>query len=330
MALYDVPAPAKLNLFLHVTGRRSDGYHELQTVFRFIDLCDTLDFDLRRDGEIRREGESLPGLLPEQDLVIRAARALQQATGTKLGAQVRYTKRIPSGAGLGGGSSDAATTLIALNRLWNTGLDREALLQLARPLGADVPVFVFGRAAFAEGTGDILTEVAVPERAYLILQPEGAVPTAQIFSSPDLTRDTEPVIISFFADWQTDQTQEKHRGPGGLLESELSGNLFFGRNDLQPVVLKQYEAIRQLAEALQKQGFHARMTGSGSCFFVEFNTQEQAFRAQQKISSIMLGGKSEMQVSGQYDASAIHQRPRAVVKDSWVCSGLSDHPLRYW
>src|SRR5690606_28848257 len=148
MALYDVPAPAKLNLFLHVTGRRADGYHELQTVFRFIDLCDTLDFDLRSDGRIQREGESLPGLVAEQDLVVRAARALQQATGTTLGAQIRYTKRIPSGAGLGGGSSDAATTLIALNRLWNTGLGGDALMWLARPLGADVPIFVFGRAAF--------------------------------------------------------------------------------------------------------------------------------------------------------------------------------------
>src|SRR5690554_3981610 len=137
MALYDVPAPAKLNLFLHVTGRRSDGYHTLQTVFRFIDLSDTLDFDLRRDGQICLDGESLPGLNAEDDLVVRAARALQQASGSSLGAQIRCSKHIPSGAGLGGGSSDAATTLIALNRLWQTGLSRAQLIDLARPLGAD-------------------------------------------------------------------------------------------------------------------------------------------------------------------------------------------------
>lgn len=133
MTLYDIPAPAKLNLFLHVTGRRPDGYHALQTVFRFIDLCDHLHFDLRRDGRIEREGDTLPGLAPDDDLIVRAARALQQASGTPLGAQIRCVKNIPSGAGLGGGSSDAATTLIALNRLWNTGLSRDALMVLARP-----------------------------------------------------------------------------------------------------------------------------------------------------------------------------------------------------
>src|SRR5690554_4032002 len=208
MALYDVPAPAKLNLFLHVTGRRADGYHELQTVFRFIDLCDRLDFDIRYDGQIRREGDTLPGLAPETDLVVRAARALQQATGCPLGAQIRYTKHIPSGAGLGGGSSDAATTLIALNRLWNTGLDRDALMELARPLGADVPFFIFGASAFAEGTGDVLTEIALPECAYLVLRPHGAVSTANVFTDPDLTRNTKAVKISVFADWHTGQTHQ--------------------------------------------------------------------------------------------------------------------------
>ena len=310
MALYDVPAPAKLNLFLHVTGRRPDGYHNLQTVFRFIDLCDSLDFDLRRDGVIGREGEPLAGLAAEHDLVVRAARALQQATGTPLGAQIRYIKRIPSGAGLGGGSSDAASTLIALNRLWNTGLDRQSLLRIARPLGADVPVFVFGHPSFAEGTGDVLTPVTLPERCYLVLRPQGMVPTASVFSSPDLTRDTESVIISFFADWQTGQAHKKAQcSVENAKENSRSiflGNPLFGRNDLQPVVLAAYEEIRLLAEALQKQGFHARMTGSGNCFFIEFDTPEQAARAQQKISSKML------------------------VEKSWVCSGLTDHPLISW
>ncbi len=314
MALYDVPAPAKLNLFLHVTGRRSDGYHELQTVFRFIDLCDSLDFDLRGDGQIQREGESLPGLRAEDDLVIRAAKALQQATGTKLGVQIRYTKRIPSGAGLGGGSSDAASTLIALNRLWNTGLSRDALVELARPLGADVPIFIYGRPAFAQGIGDEFTEVELPQRSYLVLRPKGAVPTAKVFSSPCLTRNTKSVIISVFADWQTGQAQAKQRFTAGAPEGVFlhKGNSLFGRNDLEPVVLAEYEPIRDMAYALQENGFHARMTGSGSCFFIEFDAHEQAARAQQEISSKMLVGEN------------------AVVKDCWVCPGFSDHPLRHW
>jgi len=333
MALYEVPAPAKINLFLHVIGRRPDGYHELQTVFRFIDLCDTLDFDLRRDGLIRREGEGLAGLRPEQDLVIRAAYALQQATGSKLGAQIRYRKNIPSGAGLGGGSSDAATTLIALNRLWNTGLDRQALMQLARPLGADVPIFVHGESAFAEGIGDIFTPVELPQRCYVVLRPAGAVPTAQIFSSPDLTRNTKSVIISVFADWQTGQAQKKARLTGPSNEGmcmQTRGNVLFGRNDLEPVVLANYPSVRQMAEALQSAGYNARMTGSGSCFFIEFDAVEQATRAQQEISSKMLVGGSDRQVSVENDALAAHGSPTAVVEGIWVCPGLSEHPLRHW
>lgn len=314
MALYDVPAPAKLNLFLHVTGRRSDGYHALQTVFRFIDLCDTLDFDLRSDGRICRDGESLPGLMAEDDLVVRAAKALQKATGTRAGAQIRYTKRIPSGAGLGGGSSDAATTLIALNRLWNTGLSRDALIELARPLGADVPIFVYGRPAFAQGRGDEFSELELPQRCYLVLRPLGAVPTARVFSSPYLTRNTKSVIISVFADWQTGQAEAKQQftglAPEGVFREK--GNPLFGRNDLEPVVLAEFKPIRDLAYALQEAGFHARITGSGSCFFIEFDTQKQAARAQQEISSKMLVGEN------------------AVLEKSWVCSGLSDHPLRHW
>src|SRR5690606_40475824 len=260
MALYDVPAPAKLNLFLHVVGRRPDGYHALQTVFRFIDLCDSLDFDLRRDGRIERSGDGELGLASEHDLVVKAAKALQRATGTALGAEIRYTKRIPSGAGLGGGSSDAATTLIALNRLWKTGLDRSALIELARPLGADVPIFVYGKPAFAEGVGDVFSEISLPERAYLVLRPRGTVATAGVFQDPNLTRDSETVKISVFTDWHTvgaAQNDEK---------SSLLGNRLFGRNDLQPVVLARHEGIQKMASALQKQGFRARMTGSGNCF----------------------------------------------------------------
>jgi len=328
MALYDVPAPAKLNLFLHVTGHRADGYHELQTVFRFIDLCDRLDFDVRRDGLICREGDGLPGLPAEHDLVLRAARALQQATGTPLGAQIRYAKHIPAGAGLGGGSSDAATTLIALNRLWNTGLDRDALMRLARPLGADVPIFVYGRPAFAEGVGDVLTEIELPERSYLVLRPHGGVSTAEIFSAPDLTRNSKPVIISVFAHWQAGEAQQA----GGSVQSnmQLQGNPLFGCNDLEPVVLARYPAVHQLAGTLLEQGFHARMTGSGSCFFVEFNTQHQASRVRQAISSKMLECGSEGHAGFNTEAFADYRSIAAVVENTWVCQGLSDHPLRHW
>ena len=321
MALYDVPAPAKLNLFLHVTGRRPDGYHELQTVFRFVDLCDRLDFDLRSDGRIHREGESLPGLEAEHDLIVRAALALQQATGTRQGAQIRCVKHIPAGAGLGGGSSDAATTLIALNRLWKTGLDRRELMGLARHLGADVPVFVFGRSAFAEGIGDILTEIPLPERDYLILRPEGSISTAQVFSSPDLTRNTKTVIISVFAHWLAAQSQEKHQHFGQEL---------FGRNDLEPVVLARHENIRNMAYALRKQGFHARMTGSGSCFFIEYSSKEHAARACQEISSKMLEVGNDRLAGVEKHGDACHRSSNAVVEKVWACPGLFEHPLRHW
>lgn len=336
MALYDVPAPAKLNLFLHVTGRRPDGYHELQTVFRFIDLCDRFDFDLRSDGVIQREGEGPPGLAAEHDLVVRAAHALQQATGCRLGAQIRYQKQIPSGAGMGGGSSDAATTLIALNRLWNTGLDRAALMQIGRRLGADVPVFVFGRSAFAEGIGDVLTEIALPDNAYLVLRPPGAVSTAQVFSHPCLTRDTESVIISVFAQWLSARAHnEGQKGqapaPAGTVSGPAeTGNMLFGRNDLEPVVLAEHQGARRLAEALRNQGFRVRMTGSGNCFFVEYETLEQAFRAQRRISSKMLDRNNEGRPAAKIRPEGTQECEEAVVENTWVCRGLSEHPLRHW
>ncbi len=305
MALYDVPAPAKINLFLHVTGRRDDGYHLLQTAFRFIDLCDTLSFDLRRDGHILREGKGMAGLAHDDDLVVRAARALQQATGTSLGAQIRYSKVIPSGGGLGGGSSDAATTLIALNRLWQTGLSRQDLMKLALPLGADVPVFLYGRAAFAEGVGEVLSPLELPERAYLVVQPPQSVPTAGVFSSPDLTRNSPSVKISVFADWQKINAPDN-----GFFE-----NGFFGRNDLEPVVFAKYPRVGAAHRWLGQQGLSARMSGSGSCFFTEFVTLEQAVVCRQQII-----GKISCRESG--DA--------AVVQNAWACSGFMDHPLRDW
>ncbi|NYT64176.1 4-(cytidine 5'-diphospho)-2-C-methyl-D-erythritol kinase [Alcaligenaceae bacterium] len=305
MVLYDVPAPAKINLFLHVIGRRGDGYHLLQTAFRFIDLCDSLDFETRNDGLIVREGEHLAGLAEQDDLVVRAALALQKSTGVTQGAQIRYKKNIPSGGGLGGGSSDAASTLIALNRLWGTGLTRSELMQLGLSLGADVPVFVYGQPAFAEGVGEVLTPLSLSERAYLVVQPAQSVSTAGVFSSPDLTRDSPSVTMSVFTDWQTINAADK-----GLESIPL-----FGRNDLESVVFAKYPCVSEVAVWLERQGYNARMTGSGACFFVEFSTLEQAAVHQQQIICKMLDRESEN---------------AATVQKTWACSGLFDHPLRHW
>jgi len=299
MTLYDVPAPAKLNLFLHVTGRRADGYHLLQTVFRFIGLCDTLDYERRGDGRIECEN-GIAGLNPDDDLVVRAARALQRATGTSYGAQIRCRKQIPAGGGLGGGSSDAASTLIALNRLWQTGLSRVELMALALPLGADVPVFVNGCSAFAQGVGEELEPVDLPERAYVVIQPCQAVPTAGVFAAPELTRNTPSVKMAVFSEWQ--QTGAK-------------GNMLFGRNDLEPVVCGRYPRVRELASWLRQAGLNARMTGSGSCFFVEFVTMDQAQFCHEEIA-----GKITRAGAG---------RP-LLAENAWACPGLHDHPLRHW
>lgn len=297
MSLYDVPAPAKINLFLHVTGRRPDGYHLLQTVFRFIDFCDCLDFDVRADGQIHCDN-GLPGLAHDDDLVVRAARLLQQATGTRQGAQIHCRKHIPAGAGLGGGSSDAATTLIALDRLWGTGLGRDALMRIGAGLGADVPVFLFGQPAFAEGIGDVLSPVSLPDRAYLIARPACAVPTASIFSSQHLTRDTPCVTMSIFADWQKQQAVPA----------------LFGRNDLEAVAMAAHPEVAQVGALLGLTGHPARMTGSGSCFFVEFATLAQARLYQQEVAAKM----------------AVEGESSAALDATWVCQGLSQHPLFHW
>jgi len=302
MTLYDVPAPAKLNLFLHVTGRRADGYHCLQTVFRFVDLYDRLDFDLRADGRIVC-CNTLQGLAHDDDLIVRAARALQNISGTTLGAHIQCRKRIPAGSGLGGGSSDAATTLIALNRLWKTRLPRAALMSVAAELGADVPVFVFGQSAFAQGIGEDLQAVALPARAYVIAQPNASVPTAAVFSAPDLTRDTPSLKISDFVDWQNQQQRQYQQQQSLPL---------FGRNDLQAVATAAYPGVARIGALLTQMGLHARMTGSGACWFVEFATLAQARVCQQEIAAKMAAS----------DADGM--------QSSWVCQGLPEHPLREW
>jgi len=261
-------APAKLNLFLHVVGRRDDGYHLLQTLFRFIDLNDTLHYTLRDDGAVRRVN-ALDGVPPEQDLCVRAARLLQQETGCKLGVDIGLEKRIPMGGGLGGGSSDAATTLLALNKLWGLGLSREHLMRLGLTLGADVPVFVFGENAFAEGVGERLQAYDLPESWYVVLTPPVHVPTAQIFTHPELTRNTISITIRALP---------------------IGGGFHVGQfgNDLQPVACKLYpEIARHLAWLVQFAP--ALMTGSGACVFAEFATEAQAKAVLQQLPEGMRG-----------------------------------------
>ena len=251
-----LPAPAKLNLFLHVTGRRVDGYHTLQTVFQLIDLADWLDFERRNDGMIVREGDLLS--VPDEDLAVRAARALQQATGCRLGATIRVSKHIPAGSGMGGGSSDAATVLVALNRLWKLGLSRAELAEVALPLGADVPFFLHGSNAFAEGVGEELRSIAVPAAWYAVVWPQVHVSTKEIFADPGLTRNTKPTKIADFS------------AAVGLLPHAL-----FGANDLETVARRRFPAIEQALGQLQRHGA-ARMTGSGSAVFVATATEGAA------------------------------------------------------
>ena len=261
------PAPAKLNLFLHVVGRRPDGYHLLQTVFRFIDLYDTLHFNLRDDGAVLRT-QDLEGVPEDQDLCVRAARLLQSETGCNLGVNIAIEKRIPMGGGLGGGSSDAATTLIALNRMWNLSLSRSHLMQLGLKLGADVPVFVFGENAFAEGVGEMLQAYPVAEAWYVVLFPPVQVPTAQIFAHPELTRDTLSITMRALPKQQ-------------LWERQL-------RNDLQSVVCNLYPVVAQHIAWLD-QFAKAMMTGSGASVFAQFANRSQAEEVLQQLPDGMRG-----------------------------------------
>ncbi|NMG43588.1 4-(cytidine 5'-diphospho)-2-C-methyl-D-erythritol kinase [Aromatoleum toluvorans] len=260
------PAPAKLNLFLHVVGRRADGYHLLQTAFRMLDWGDSLTFALREDGAVRRT-TPVAGVPEAQDLVVRAARLLQQASGSRLGADISIDKQLPMGGGLGGGSSDAATTLIALNRLWGTGLGRAALAQLGLQLGADVPFFIFGRDAFAEGVGEELQALPLPPAWYVVVAPPVTVPTAEIFRAQELTRDTEPIRITDFAASTT-------------------------RNDLQAVACNLYPAVGAAIEWLA-QSAPARMTGSGACVFAEVGSEMEASDIVEKCPAPMRAWKAK-------------------------------------
>lgn len=263
LSLHNCPAPAKLNLFLHVTGRRPDGYHLLQSVFQLIDHGDTLHFDLRGDTRIVRTND-VPGVPEEQDLIVRALRALQAEYQRRHGSlppgiDVAIEKRLPMGGGLGGGSSDAATALMAANHLWKAGLSTPELMALGLPLGADIPFFLFGETAFAEGVGEALQAVPGPDCWYVVVEPGVSVPTAAIFTATDLTRNTKPIIISDFS--------RRH--------DDLHDQIGFGKNDLQDVAARLFPPVAQAIEWLSGYGA-ARMTGSGACVFSAFSSEQKA------------------------------------------------------
>jgi 4-diphosphocytidyl-2-C-methyl-D-erythritol kinase len=260
--LRDCPAPAKLNLFLHVTGRRPDGYHTLQTVFQLIDWCDTLHFRRRDDGRIVRTSD-IEGVPADSDLTVRAARALQQATGTRFGADVAIDKILPMGGGIGGGSSDAATTLLALNHLWGLGLSREQLMRIGLTLGADVPFFVFGENAFAQGIGEELAAVELPDSWFVVIHPRQHVPTVAIFSDEGLTRNTPISIIADFA--------------------ACTNKFAFGRNDLQAIAAAKFGEVGRALEWLGQNSPHARMTGSGACVFARYTDAPTARRVLERL-----------------------------------------------
>lgn len=256
------PAPAKLNLFLHVVGRRADGYHELQTVFRFLDHGDRLQLRVRTDGAIRRSND-IPGIPAASDLAVRAARLLQTHTGCDLGADIALEKLLPIGGGVGGGSSDAATTLIVLNRLWALNRSRAELSRLALALGADVPVFIFGENAFAEGIGEVLTAITLSPAWYVVLVPPVVVPTERVFADPELTRNTNRIKMSAF-----------FTGAVG--------------NDLEPVVCRLFPVVRDHLNWLQRHA-PARLTGSGACVFASFDDEFAARRVFASRPSYMQG-----------------------------------------
>jgi 4-diphosphocytidyl-2-C-methyl-D-erythritol kinase len=306
-SLLDLPAPAKLNQFLHVTGRRADGYHLLQSVFVLIDWADTIHLERRADGRLQRH--DLGPALPADDLSLRAARALQAASGCTLGADISVHKRVPWGAGMGGGSSDAATVLLGLNRLWGLDWPRARLLELAVPLGADVPFFVGGDNAFVEGIGERLTPIAWAPRRYAVVKPAESLATAAIFSHPGLARDTKPATLE-----------------GSLADMNGAFSKPFGHNDLQPVAEALCPAIAQVAGWLEDRFGNSRMTGSGSAVFAEVGARSGVGEGRGADAAGMLEGEGAID-------SPQAAWPEGTLPEGWVgrmCRSLAHHPLKGW
>jgi 4-diphosphocytidyl-2-C-methyl-D-erythritol kinase len=289
-AIYEVAAPAKLNLFLHVIGRRSDGYHLLQSVFALIDWSDTLHFECRADGTLMRHDLASP--LPVDDLVLRAARALQHESGCRLGADISIEKHLPVGAGLGGGSSDAASTLLALNRLWRLRWPRRRLAALGLTLGADVPFFIGASNAFVEGIGEAVTPIAVPRQWYAVVKPAAGLETRAVFGHAELRRDTAAVILAGFL-------AEAATAP----EHPLTTG--YGRNDLQPPAQSACPEVAAVAGWLQRRFGNSRMTGSGSAVYARAGTGDQPVATLQ---------------AGELPAGWVGR----------MCRGLAQHPLAGW
>lgn len=332
-AIYDVPAPAKLNLFLHVVGKRPDGYHLLQSIFALIDWADTLHFEKRADGQLARHDQG--DALPADDLCLRAARALQAQSGCSLGADIHIEKRLPAGAGMGGGSSDAASTLLALNRLWGLNWPLEKLLKLGLSLGADVPFFLGGKHAFVEGIGEILHPITLPSMSFAVLKPSQSISTQQIFSSPLLARSNSVAIVAGFpahnelqrglqskAKSSNESSDDSSAKPVVLNEEGIASFLNgYGRNDLQKPAEASCPEIVQALQILEAEFGNSRMTGSGSAVFARLPSDDQSN-----------GLPSELQKKGGILSSD---------KNSWIdglpsnfhariCRCLDQHPLHGW
>ena len=306
-ALYDVPAPAKLNLFLHIVGRRADGYHLLQSPFLLIDWADSLHFERRDDGLLQRH--DLGPQLPVDDLCLRAARTLQQASACVLGADISIDKRLPSGAGMGGGSSDAASTLLALNRLWGLGWTRQRLATLALTIGADVPFFVCGDNAFVEGIGERITPIHLEPASYAVIKPAASLSTREIFEHPLLVRETDPVILTGSVGEADGLVAGRERcSPHNVRHAIGHGDFWhadFGHNDLQAPAEDRCPDVREVAGWLHTRFGNSRMTGSGSAVFARVGTEltPQTTMAADSLPAGWVGR---------------------------LCRSLPSHPLRDW
>ena len=329
-----VPAPAKLNLFLHVVGRRADGYHLLQTAFTLVDWQDQLSFQRRDDAQIVRLSD-MPGVAPEEDLVVRAARLLQAHTGSHFGADIHIDKQLPSGAGLGGGSSDAASTLMALNYLWQTGLNNHELAALGLQLGADVPFFIFGQDAFAQGIGEQFQALTLAPQAYVLLQPDLSIPTPSIFKSPQLKRDTleqsfaqveqglqiaqfrtqqSECVVNALRSHEPKSGEPKSDEPKSVEQTELRTR-YYGHNDLEKVALLLYPSLNTLVQACHQQGWPVRMTGSGSCFFLP-------------VSDVQKAHDLASQIRAWADTWQMQSADHLAIKYVQVCQSLQEHPIK--